>query len=314
MHDYPILKAFGDAFTFLMLLLLFLNLQQRKHKHSYVKRRALILLASMYLSAYIFLIVIEHFQLPPYLEFVVLAVAIILVIIFRKIYFPFRLKCSKCGKKMDFNQALSSDDNLCLDCHYEKYPDERPKEKEEKKVEVAENDFSNFDKVSMIDWDLWEAEERCTLLYLMDKENNRVLLIKKKRGMGKGLINGPGGHIELEETKYEAAIREMKEETGLTVSRDDLIDIGSLRFQFQDGLSMIGYVFIAYKYSGTLLEETDETEPVWTDISSLDYSKMWEDDVMWLPYALEGKKLEGYFIFSGEKMIDGKVDFVTDES
>ena len=134
------------------------------------------------------------------------------------------------------------------------------------------------------------------------------------RRMGKGLINGPGGHIELEETKYEAAIREMKEETGLTVSRDDLIDIGSLRFQFQDGLSMIGYVFIAYKYSGTLLEETDETEPVWTNISSLDYSKMWEDDVMWLPYALEGKKLEGYFIFSGEKMIDGKVDFVTDES
>ena len=44
-----------------------------------------------------------------------------------------------------------------------------------------------------------------------------------------------------------------------------------------------------------------------TDISSLDYSRMWEDDKLWLPLALEGKKIDGYFIFDDLAMIDSRV-------
>ena len=317
MHgEYRILALFGEAFTFLMILILLMNIEQRKMKRSNDKRRAILLLASWYLTVYIVLIAIEHFAIPPVAEYVALAIGILMLYIFRKYYFPFRRKCTKCGKKLDYKQWIGCDENLCIDCYYEKYPEEKPEEKKPGKVESEDEMRRNNagkEKVSEIDWDNWSGEERCTLMYVIDKENGKVLLIKKKRGMGKGLLNGPGGHIELEETKYEAAVRETKEETGLDVKKEDIVELGTLRFQFKDGLTMTGYVFITYSWSGSLMEETNETIPFWQDISSLDYSKMWEDDEMWLPYALSGRKIEGYFIFDGETLIDGKVEFPEDD-
>jgi len=40
---------------------------------------------------------------------------------------------------------------------------------------------------------------------------------------------------------------------------------------------------------------------------------MWEDDLHWLPQALEGKKFEGFFIFDDQKMLDKLVTFEEDE-
>ncbi|MBQ0071540.1 MAG: NUDIX domain-containing protein, partial [Spirochaetales bacterium] len=63
-------------------------------------------------------------------------------------------------------------------------------------------------------------------------------MIHKKKGLGTGYIIAPGGHVELEETSMEAAIRETKEETGLDCA--DLEEMGTLHFQFKDGLRMLG--------------------------------------------------------------------------
>ena len=70
---------------------------------------------------------------------------------------------------------------------------------------------------------------------------------------------------------------------------------------------MLGYVFFAYSYSGELIDECEETKPFWCKVSELDYSRMWEDDILWLPPALEGKKFEGYFLFDGNTLLDSKV-------
>ncbi len=40
---------------------------------------------------------------------------------------------------------------------------------------------------------------------------------------------------------------------------------------------------------------------------------MWEDDLHWLPSALEGKKFEGFFIFDGQTMVDKNVVFEEDD-
>ena len=71
---------------------------------------------------------------------------------------------------------------------------------------------------------------------------------------------------------------------------------------------MLGYVFFTSTWSGTLIDECEEAKPFWTDIASLDYSAMWEDDRLWLPMALEGKRFSGYFIFDDKTMIDSKVE------
>jgi 8-oxo-dGTP diphosphatase len=38
---------------------------------------------------------------------------------------------------------------------------------------------------------------------------------------------------------------------------------------------------------------------------------MWEDDIHWLPLAMEGKHFEGSFIFDGQVMVDKLV--ITEE-
>ena len=48
--------------------------------------------------------------------------------------------------------------------------------------------------VNDIDWTTWQPQQRATLLFVI--QGNQVLLIHKKRGLGAGNINGPGGRLE----------------------------------------------------------------------------------------------------------------------
>ena len=59
-----------------------------------------------------------------------------------------------------------------------------------------------------VDWDHWEPSMRANLLFVQQGE--RVLLIRKKTGLGSGKINGPGGKLEPGETAREAAVREIR--------------------------------------------------------------------------------------------------------
>jgi 8-oxo-dGTP pyrophosphatase MutT (NUDIX family) len=60
-------------------------------------------------------------------------------------------------------------------------------------------------------------------------ERSRVLLIKENYDRRRWGL--PGGAVELGETPAEAAIREVAEETGLTVGLDGLIALYYLRTQ-----------------------------------------------------------------------------------
>ena len=63
--------------------------------------------------------------------------------------------------------------------------------------------------VSKIDWRRWKPTDVATLVFVVEPE--RLLLIRKKRGLGAGKINGPGGRREPGETLDECAARELEE-------------------------------------------------------------------------------------------------------
>ena len=68
--------------------------------------------------------------------------------------------------------------------------------------------------VGDVDWETWEPTTRATLLFVI--RDDEVLLIHKKRGIGAGKINGPGGKIDPGETAHGAAVRETQEELLIT--------------------------------------------------------------------------------------------------
>jgi 8-oxo-dGTP diphosphatase len=81
------------------------------------------------------------------------------------------------------------------------------------------------------------------------RKGKKVLLVKRKYPPNDGLWSLPGGLVELGETAQEAAMREVKEETGLSVGVDRLFDVGS-EIQL-DPDSRTRYHFILVDYLAT---------------------------------------------------------------
>jgi 8-oxo-dGTP diphosphatase len=149
-----------------------------------------------------------------------------------------------------------------------------------------------------IDWANWVPQQRATLLFVI--RAGQVLLIHKKRGLGAGKINGPGGRIDPGETPEQCAVREVEEE--LCVTPVGLKEAGELFFQFVDGLSLHGTVFTATDCRGEP-KETDEAVPLWTPLDQIPFERMWADDRVWFPLMLEGRAFTGRFLFEKDAML-----------
>jgi len=160
----------------------------------------------------------------------------------------------------------------------------------------------------IIDWKTWQPGIRATLMFIIDEVKREVLLIRKKRGLGAGKINGPGGKIEPGETSEECAVRETQEELGVTALKPN--HHGELRFQFVDGLSMHVDVFVATQHEGEAVE-TPEAVPLWTSLDALPFDQMWADDEHWLAQTLiERKRFVGSFVFDEDKMTFSEVKWI----
>jgi 8-oxo-dGTP diphosphatase len=157
-------------------------------------------------------------------------------------------------------------------------------------------------RMPMPPWGEWTPVDRATLVFVL--RGDEILLIRKLRGLGAGKINGPGGRVEPGESYIDCAKREVEEE--LCVTPLGLEERGELRFQFLDGYSIHGFVFLASGCSGEPTA-TDEAIPVWTDKRNIPYDQMWADDRLWLPLLLDGKRFRGRFVFDGDRMIAEEV-------
>lgn len=157
------------------------------------------------------------------------------------------------------------------------------------------------------DWNHWQPSIRATLMFIVDEGRDQVLLIRKKRGLGAGKINGPGGKLDPGETSEECAIRETQEELGVTALNP--VHHGELWFQFVDGLALHVDVYRATQWTGEAIE-TDEAVPLWTPLSALPFDEMWSDDRLWLAEVLiEQKHFVGRFLFDDDSMLSHEVEW-----
>jgi len=304
--DYGLLMFIVQTVLLVVLVsVLIFNLTQRKHiACGGEKRLASLELAGLIFIPYLAASVILKKNLSWTYIFPATAVAFILGLIFRKKIFMFRRHCLSCGTALPLHRTLYHDNNLCKDCEQAGSRGKTPEASTKKKISIPE---VSPQSVNDIDWETWVPTEKAVLCYI--RSGGKLLLIRKKTGLGTGKINVPGGRIEPGETAIEAAARETREE--VCVNPKGLVQAGELSFVFTNGYSLHGTVFVADGYEGNLAE-TEEAEPFWCSEDDIPYKEMWEDDAVWLPLVLDGQYVTGRFIFDEDEMLSHTIEVTRD--
>ena len=151
-----------------------------------------------------------------------------------------------------------------------------------------------------VDWENWKPTDQATLLFVIERD--RILLIRKKRGLGAGKINGPGGRIEPGESASDCALRELYEELQIRAWSAEWR--GNHRFQFIDGYRLDVDIFVTDGFDGEPTE-TEEAIPLWFPLNAIPYDEMWADDRHWFPHLLDGSHFSGRWLFDGDRLVDG---------
>lgn len=81
--------------------------------------------------------------------------------------------------------------------------------------------------------------------WVLVASGGKMLLVKRGEEPDKGTWDIPGGFVEIDESFPDAAIRELDEETAISLSRDDL-DIFDTRSFSRRETPVVGTVFIAH--------------------------------------------------------------------
>lgn len=110
-----------------------------------------------------------------------------------------------------------------------------------------------------------KAEKAIVTVLCMIYDEDKILLQDRVKKDWQGLTF-PGGHVEKEESFVQAVIREMKEETGLTIIEPRLC--GVKQFQTEEDERYIVLLFKTNRFEGALTS-SEEGEMRWIDRTSL---------------------------------------------
>lgn len=110
-----------------------------------------------------------------------------------------------------------------------------------------------------------------TVLCLI-QDGNRVLLQNRVKNDWKGYTL-PGGHVEAGESFVDAVVREMKEETGLSIKNPRIV--GIKHFPMENGRYIV-LLFKATEFEGTVVS-SEEGEMEWISLDDLSAINVVED-------------------------------------
>ena len=146
-----------------------------------------------------------------------------------------------------------------------------------------------------------------TLCYV--KRDGCTLMVhrnKKANDIHEGKWNGLGGKFEAGETPEECVVREVYEESGLSI-RDPRL-CGLLMFPNFKGNDWYVFVFTAHEFSGALTDSPEGGLEWIRDDNILDLN-LWESDHIFMPWIRKGKFFSAKFIYEGEKLKGHEVVF-----
>lgn len=126
-----------------------------------------------------------------------------------------------------------------------------------------------------------------TTLCYIEKDDKRLLIHRNKResdgNYGKWL--GIGGHFERGESPDECVLREVREETGLTLT--GYAFRGVVTFVSGDWIEYM-FLYTATAFEGRLTNNCDEGDIQWVDREKMPSLPMWPGDRVFLRLLDEG--------------------------
>ena len=144
----------------------------------------------------------------------------------------------------------------------------------------------------------------------LEKDGSYLMLhrTKKKKDVNKDKWIGVGGHAEGNETPQECLLREVKEETGLSLTSYKFR--GLITFISDEYEAEMMCLFTADGYTGELIT-CDEGELEWVKKSDVPQLPTWEGDAQFLKLLLEDEKR--FFAmklrYEGERLVEKSVEF-----
>ncbi|MCB9361813.1 8-oxo-dGTP diphosphatase [Candidatus Woesearchaeota archaeon] len=147
-----------------------------------------------------------------------------------------------------------------------------------------------------------------TLCYVRKDQKTLMIHRNKKEGdMHAGKWNALGGKLEPGESPEECAIREIKEESGLTVGK--LTFKGQITFpKFSKEQDWYVFVYVAEQCSGELID-CPEGDLAWIDNDKLLDLNLWEGDLVFIPWLDKEKIFMAKFTYLNGKLKAHEVSF-----
>lgn len=126
-----------------------------------------------------------------------------------------------------------------------------------------------------------------TLCYI-ERDNKYLMLHRtvKKNDVNKDKWIGVGGHFEADESPEECLLREVKEETGYTLTSYQYR--GIVTFISGNGVTEYMSLFTADGFEGEPIP-CDEGELEWVDIDEIENLNIWEGDKIFFRLLAEGR-------------------------
>jgi mutator protein MutT len=121
-------------------------------------------------------------------------------------------------------------------------------------------------------------------------DGDSVVLVKRAHEPLKGEWSLPGGTVEVGETLVDAVVREVREETGLTVRVGSLIEVLDRVHRADDGRVEYHFVLLDYRctvISGALVPGSDALDACWAARNELPRYRLSESALRVVAKALE---------------------------
>ena len=127
------------------------------------------------------------------------------------------------------------------------------------------------------------------------------VLVQNRIDPNWGGLTFPGGHVEPGESLVDSIVREMQEETGLTIRNPKLI--GSKSWMQKDGSRYLVLLYIATEYEGEL-HSSEEGDIAWMTIEEMRAGKMVEGMELYFRVYLDRDVPEIWYVPDGENWIE----------